>query len=138
MNSLSATLGLCSALTLAGFASDASAQCVIDQNQTSATVFMAAFSQTDLAQSFQQSTNGICGAGIFLRAGIGTSDNVQISLWTNLPNAGGTLIVQASTIGTAGTWADVFWPATAITANTTFFLVFDGNTTLGIAGDTAD
>ncbi|MDM7993050.1 MAG: hypothetical protein QUS11_07020 [Candidatus Fermentibacter sp.] len=111
---------------------------VIDQNQPSATVYMAAFAQYDLAQSFQQTNANISGAGIMLYSGSGTSDNVTIQLWTDLPNAGGTMLTQASATGTAGEWVDVFWTAVPVTPATTYFLVFTGNTTLGINGDTAN
>ena len=107
----------------------------IDQNQPSGPIYMAAFNQTDLAQSFMQTNANISGAGILLQAGIGTSDNVKIQLWDALPNAGGTMLAEASTIGTAGLWVDVFWPAVVITPSTTYYLVFVGNATLGIAGD---
>jgi hypothetical protein len=109
---------------------------VIDQNQPSGPTYMAAFSQTDLAQSFIQSADNISGAGILLQAGVGSSDNVTISVWTALPNAGGTMLASASATGTQGEWVDVFWGYTPITPGTTYYLVFDGNLTLGIAGDT--
>jgi hypothetical protein len=108
---------------------------VIDQNQPSGPTYMAGFSQTDLAQSFQQTNDNISGAGILLMADIGSTDNVTISLWDGLPNAGGTLLESASAMGTAGEWVDVFWGYYPITPETTYFLVFDGNTTLGVAGD---
>lgn len=122
-------LGMCS------IAMPASAD-LIDQDQPSGPVYMAAFSQTDLAQSFQQTHDNISGAGILLQAGIGGTDNVRISLYDALPNAGGVLLAQANAQGTAGQWVDVFWGATPITPGTTYFIVFDGNVTLGIAGDT--
>jgi hypothetical protein len=109
---------------------------LIDQNQPSGPVYMAAFSQTDLAQSFMQTNDNISGAGILLQAGVGGTDNVTISVWTGLPNAGGTMLATASAQGTQGQWVDVFWGYTAITPGVTYYLVFDGNTTLGIAGDT--
>jgi hypothetical protein len=109
---------------------------VIDQNQPSAAVYMAGFSQTDLAQSFQtQQTQPTAGAGIFLQPGIGGTDIVRISLWDGLPNAGGTMLAQGQTTGTQGQWVDVLWAPVALTPNTTYYLVFDGNLTLGIAGD---
>lgn len=115
------------------------AQCDLDQNQPNEPTYMAGFSQTGLAQSFQhQEDNAICGAGIKLRAGIGTSDNVRISLWDALPDEGGSMLAEANDQGVAGQWIDVFWDPVPITANTTYYLVFDGNTTLGIQGDTAD
>lgn len=112
---------------------------VIDQNQPSGPTFMAAFSQGDLAQSFQQSSNVITGAGILLQAGQGTTDMVTITLYDSLPNVGGNAIASASAMGTQGEWVDVFWSAESIVADTTYFLVFtSANNTLGIAGDTTD
>jgi hypothetical protein len=106
---------------------------VIDQNQPSATAYMAAFSQGGLAQSFQQTHANISGAGIFLQAGIGTSDLVTISVWDNLNTP--TVIATGSATGTAGQWVDVYWTPAAITPATTYYLVFTGNSTLGISGD---
>lgn len=108
----------------------------IDQNQPSGPVYMAAFSQTDLAQSFMQDNANISGAGILLEEGIGSSDNVNIAVWDDLPNQGGTMLAEANTTGTQGEWVDVFWEAVAVDPGTTYFLVFDGNSTLGISGDT--
>ena len=48
------------------------------------------------------------------------------------------MLAQASATGTAGQWVDVFWPPVNITPATTYYLVFTGNTSLGIAGDTAN
>jgi len=107
----------------------------IDQNQPSGPTYMAAFAQTDLAQSFMQTYDNIAGAGILLQTGIGTSDNVTIQLWDALPNAGGTMLIEASATGTAGQWVDVFWGALEITPANTYYLVFTGNNTLGITGD---
>jgi len=124
-----AMVGICS------LAMSASAQ-LIDQNQPSGPVYMAAFAQTDLAQSFQQTNNNIVGAGILLQSGVGGTDNVTISLWTLLPNQGGAvMLAQGSAMGTQGQWVDVFWPLVAVTPATTYYLVFTGNMTLGIAGD---
>ena len=110
----------------------------IDQNQPSGPVYMAAFSQGDLAQSFMQINSNIAGAGILLQAGTGSTDNVTIQVWTGLPNAGGTMLAEGSAMGTAGQWVDVFWDYVAVTPGTTYYLVFVGNTTLGIAGDTGN
>lgn len=107
----------------------------IDQNQPSGPAYMAAFSQTDLAQSFMQTNDNISGAGILLYSGVGSSDNVTIQLWDGLPNASGTMLAEASATGTAGQWVDVYWDAVAITPATTYYLVFVGNMTLGITGD---
>lgn len=108
---------------------------VIDQNQPSGPVYMAGFSQTDLAQSFQQANANISGAGILLQAGVGGTDNVQIAVWDALPNQGGTRLAFASTQGTQGQWVDVFWTPVSVVPGTTYYLVFDGNMTLGITGD---
>lgn len=111
----------------------------IDQNQPSGGTYIAGFSQTGLAQSFQQTNTNISGAGILLQASIGSSAPVTIQLWTNLPNAGGAMLAEATATGTAGTWVDVFWtnPVT-VTPGTTYYLVFTGNSTLGIAGSTSN
>ena len=119
------------------FSVTASAQ-LIDQDQPSGPVYMAGFAQGDLAQSFQQTNANCSGAGILLQAGIGSTDNVTISLWDALPNAGGTMLASASAMGTAGEWVDVFWGYYPVTPATTYYLVFDGNLTLGIAGDVND
>jgi MYXO-CTERM domain-containing protein len=112
---------------------------VIDQNQPDNSVYMAGFSQGDLAQSFQtQTQNFISGAGIFLQAGIGDTDNVNISLWDALPNAGGNMLATGSAKGVQGDWVDIFWSPVGISQNTTYFLVFDGNTSLGIAGSVSN
>ncbi|GEM_PF-755796 len=108
----------------------------IDQNQPSATSFMAGFDQIDLAQSFQQTHTNISGAGINLYVYLGSTDTVTIQLWENgLPNASGTMLTEASAIGTAGQWVDVFWTPVPVVPGTTYYLVFTGNTTLGINGD---
>jgi len=109
---------------------------LIDQDQPSGPVYMAGFAQTDLAQSFMQTNANIAGAGILLQAGVGGTDNVTISLWTLLPNQGGAqMLATASAQGTQGQWVDVYWPWVPVTPMTTYYLVFTGNTTLGIAGD---
>jgi hypothetical protein len=112
---------------------------VIDQDQPSGPTYMAGFSQTDLAQSFIPGLAESVGAGIFLEPGVGTSDTVIIQLWTDLPNVGGAvMLASGSAVGTAGSWVDVSWPAVTLTLGQTYYLVFTGNTTLGISGDTAD
>lgn len=109
---------------------------VVDQNASANDSYMAGFFQPDLAQSFQQSVGSIDGAGIFLRAGIGSSDTVTISLYDKLPTNGGNLLASGSAVGTAGNWLDVFWNDVDILADTTYYLVFTSvNNTLGIAGD---
>lgn len=108
---------------------------VIDQNQDQNPNYMAAFSQGDLAQSFQQANNNITGAGIYLWANAGGSDMVTITLYDALPNAGGNALASGSAMGTQDSWVDVSWNAVNITADSTYYLVFtSANDTLGIAG----
>jgi hypothetical protein len=111
---------------------------VIDQNANVNNTVMATFDLVFLAQSFQQGALNISGAGVFLSDGIGYSDTVDISLWTDLPTAGGTLLTSGSTTGTTGQWADVFWSPVTILADETYFLLFSGNSTLAIDGDTGN
>ena len=112
---------------------------IIDQNQPNAPVYMAAFSQTDLAQSFQQASDNIAGAGIFLQPGVGTSDHIAISLFSGLPNQGGTFLTSGTSVGTAGNWVDVFWSPYSVIPDTTLYLVFTSDdNTLGISGDTSN
>jgi hypothetical protein len=112
----------------------------IDQNQPDGSVYMAAFSQTDLAQSFIPSAGIICGAGIgaSLYSGESGTGDITISLWDNLPNAGGNQLatgtVNASLSG-SWIWVDVFWPGVAVTPGDTYYLVFTStNSGLAING----
>lgn len=111
---------------------------VIDQNQPIGDVYMAAFAQTDLAQSFKQTANDIDGAGILTQASIGGGDTITISLYDNLPTNGGNLLASGSASNcVAGTWVDVFWSDVSITSGQTYYLVFTSDTnTMGIAGST--
>jgi len=112
---------------------------IIDQNQPSGPAYMANFSQIDVAQSFQPTQSNMAGAGILLQPAVGTTDTVTLQLWTLLPNQFGALMLaQASVQGTAGNWVDVFWPQVSVTPGQTYYLVFTGNTSLAIAGDTND
>lgn len=108
---------------------------LIDQNQPSGPNFMAHFSQSGLAQSFQQTNTNISGAGILLRENIGSSDNVTIQLWDGIPGGSSIMLAEATAVGTAGQWIDVFWTPVPVTPGITYFLVFTGNSTLDISGD---
>ena len=108
----------------------------IDQDAPANNTFMASFSQTDLAQSFQQAASDVSGAGIFLQAGQGSSGVVTISLYDKLPTNGGMLLAQGSGVGTQGSWFDALWAPVSVVANSTYFLVFTGDRAMGIAGDT--
>ena len=112
---------------------------LIDQNQPSATTYMAGFTQGGLAQSFQQTNSNVSGAGIFLQENIGSTDNVTIQLWSDVPDtSAAVMLAEASATGTAGQWVDVFWTPVAVVPGTTYFLAFTGNTSLGISGDTGN
>jgi hypothetical protein len=125
-------LGLASAAAFAG------AQ-IVDQEDLTNDSAMAAFFQTDLAQSFQQSVNDIDGAAIYLQGGF--SDELQttitIQLWDNLPNAAGNLLTQGSvTLTGDGQWANVAWADQAISAGSTYYLVFlSTDDTYTLSGD---
>jgi hypothetical protein len=125
-------------LGLAGVVAFAGAQ-IVDQEDLNNNAFMAGFSQTDLAQSFQQSVNDIDGAAIFLNNSIGDDlqTTITIQLWDNLPNAGGNELTEGSvTLTGYNQWADVSWADQAITAGTTYYLVLlSSDTTYGVAGD---
>jgi PEP-CTERM motif len=114
---------------------------VVDQSQLISNVFIAAFGQTDLAQSFQQSNSNITGASIQLEnVGIGLGD-VTISLYNNLPNNGGSLLASGTDFGVShGDFVTVsFGSIIAVIPDTTYYLVFTStNDTLGIAGSDAN
>ena len=111
---------------------------MIDQEQTIADVFMASFSQTDLAQSFIPSAGTCCGAGITLVGNIGSgSGSVTISLWTGLPNAGGTQLATGTatvTVGAENVDVNVTWPGVVVTPGLTYYLVFTSTNNFGLAG----
>ena len=89
------TLAL-AATALMALAAPASAVVVIDQNQPVATgTFSFLEPAGKAAQSLVQTANNIAGAGIFLTPSAGSvTANVTIALWTNLPTAGGALIIS--------------------------------------------
>ena len=108
-----------------------------DQEQLSSNTCMANFSQTDLAQSFVPAMSSIEGAGVLLQSG--ASGTVTISLYDNLPNAGGVLMATGSAVASGGLWADVTWAPVGVTIGNTYYLVFtstDGGQC--IAGDTGN
>lgn len=128
------------AAALAALAASGSALAadVIDQDQESHPKTLALLSQTDLAQSFEQTADNIAGAGVFLSAnGLGPVA-ITISLWDALPNADGTELAAATDTTYANShWFDVYWTAVPVTPNKTYYLVFTEayQTNYGIAGD---
>lgn len=133
-------LKLLAALAVFVVSANVSATPILDQNQPGYDNPMAAFNQTDLAQSFQQTHNSISGAGIHMYAGFGTTDTVTIALWDALPNQpGATLLTSASGTATAGSWFDVFWAPYTVTPGATYYLVFtSANNTMAIDGSTSN
>ena len=112
--------------------------CNIDIEQASNTTCMAAFGQTDLAQSFVAVSANSCGAGLQTTSD-STASLITISLWDNLPNAGGVQLATGTAFGTASGWVDVSWPSVPTTIGQTYYLVFtDDGTGPCVAGDTAN
>ncbi len=109
---------------------------IIDQSQYDGSVYMAAFSQTDLAQSFQQANNNIVGGSVLTQANVGGPDDITISLWDRLPNAGGNMLATGTATNvSAGQWAIVTWPMVNVVPNTTYYLVYtSAHNTMGLAG----
>ncbi len=124
------------AVVLATFSVASLAANIIDQEDTTQNAYLAAFSQTDLAQSFTPSADNSSGAGVFLYS-IEGSQGITISLWDNLPNNNGHELASA-TSGQVGPnqWVDVFWNPVAVTPNSTYYLVFESiNNASGLWGD---
>ena len=132
-----AAIGSALAVTFIGLeAKSANAALFIDQEQSSNTVNMANFSQSNLAQSFKPTANNVAGAGIFLKEGIGTIGDVKISLWNPFANGGAQLLATGTALRQVpDTWTEVFWNPVAVTPNKTLLLVFDSLSNLAIAGD---
>jgi len=109
----------------------------IDVDQPSNNTCMAAFNQADLAQSFKPLASNCSGAGLFMSVGWGSAEDVTISLYDALPNAGGTQLATGTVLGNPGTYVDVFWSPVAVTPGTTYYIVFSGNLgSMCVAGDT--
>jgi|694.fasta_scaffold100510_3 hypothetical protein len=116
------TLCQTGSITLSGsFTASPSAPSIdIDQNQNN--TCMANFSQGDLAQQFTATANTICGAGLTFSDV--ANGSLTISLYTNLPNAGGTQLATATANVSNSNVGDVYWPAVTITPGTFYYLVF--------------
>ncbi|HEX2901408.1 MAG TPA: hypothetical protein VHS96_16960, partial [Bacteroidia bacterium] len=111
----------------------------VDQSSLSSNTYMAGFSQGDLAQSFIPSQNTMCGASVYLEPGIGSgTGDITISLYTNLPNLGGTLLRSGTATNvSAGGTATVNWASVAVNPGTTYYMVYTStNSTLGLTGNT--
>jgi hypothetical protein len=128
------------AITLMGMGAAQAQPWIVDQEQALENAYMAAFSQTDLAQSFMQAADNINGADVKLyTAGSGPGD-ITIDVYDALPNQGGNLIASGTDYGVyPGEWAECRWPVESITPETTYYLVFTStNNSLGLSGHTGN
>lgn len=131
--------GFCSGGGYCGFYEPCTdCQEAVDQNQPSDTTNMAFFSQSDLAQSFQQKLPSLKSAEIFLRDEVGTQDSVTLSVYDGLPNAGGSLVTRGGTVAREGEWARVRFPRTWLATDQTYYMVLEsgGSGGLAVSGDT--
>lgn len=110
----------------------------IDQDSPTNNTCMAGFGQVDLAQSFIPAASTCSGAGIFMSVGFGSPETLSISLWDNLPTAGGVQLATASGLASPGAYFDVFWPSVAVTPGNTYYLVFSTTVSMCYAGDTTN
>lgn len=120
-------------------ATQAGAANLIDQNQPLSNTFMAAFSQTGIAQSFTTAQSAVSGGGANLIYTNGGGYSVTVGLWDALPNQAGAHQLASATGMTAGDgWFDAFWTPHAVTAGQTYYLTFDSAGPGGLLGTTYD
>ncbi len=113
----------------------------VDQSSLTTNTYMAGFSQGDLAQSFIPAQNTMCGASVYLQPGVGSgTGDITISLYTNLPNLGGTLLRSGTATGVApGGTATVSWSSVSVSPGTTYYMVYTStNGSLGLTGNTTN
>ena len=122
---------------------------IIDQEQSSAKVLVARFSQGDLAQSFEQKSDNVAGAGIILFGETpGFSGEITILLYDALPVPTGMSLIEAldaadsqplafgNAPGKSGELVEVSWKPVPVKPGQTYFLVFTAtNGDLAIGGD---
>jgi hypothetical protein len=109
----------------------------LDQSQIN--TCMAFFNQGGIAQSFLATTASSCGAGLYFESP--ATGNLIISLWTGLPNAGGTQLASGSALLSNAAFGDVSWPQASIIPGNTYYLVFEtagSEITSCIGGSTAN
>ena len=99
---------------------------VIDQ-QTGASVLK--LSNTGGAQTFEPSASNISGAGLFCEEVFLCF--VDIAVWSNLPNLGGTMLARATLGPGVVGWNDAFWAPVSVAVDASYFLIFGG----GISGN---
>lgn len=83
-----------------------------------------------LAQSFIPSNPQSVGAGIQFQS-FTFGQEVTLSLWDGLPNAGGNMLVTGTTQTNGTVWADVYWNSVAdVTVGNTYYIVIEGDSAL--------
>ncbi len=110
---------------------------VLEINQNQNTTCMANFNQGDLAQQFTAQSTTSCGAGVtFVDLATG---NLTISLWNNLPNAGGTMLATGTVMVNNSSEGDVYWSSVSLVPGNFYYLVFTTSSpeiTTCVAGST--
>lgn len=132
------SLAAVAALALTAFSSPLAAQ-TIDQQQTGSSVCMSGLWNLDLAQSFTAQGLNSVGGGFRMHDSGGSTENVTISLWDDLPPQGGTMLASGSALATRGQWVDVFWNPVDITPGNEYFLIIEGTSlSLCVGGEASD
>lgn len=103
---------------------------VVEVNQDIDANCVADLSTVEVAQSYIPLESNAAGAGVKFRSP-STGLNVGLSLWDGLPNAGGNLLANGTTLTDGSSWADVYWNATVtVTPGNTYYIVVDGDIAL--------
>lgn len=101
----------------------ASAVVVVDQSNTQYVHGFSFLNYGTTAQTFVAGASNSVGAGIFLSPDYSSAPGtVSLSLWTNAPGAGSTMLASSSAAGVAGQWADATWSQVALTVGDTYHL----------------
>lgn len=109
---------------------------VIDQQQTNDPVCMSGLWAIDLAQSFVPTGLNSVGGGFKMASNSAAAENVTISLWDALPNAGGTMLASGTALAQRSEWVEVAWPLVPVTPGLTYYLLIEGSANgLCVAGD---
>ncbi len=97
----------------------------IEINQTTGNICMASVS-SGVAQSFTSDSYESAGAAIKFNA-ISNGFDVTLSIWDNLPNAGGNVLISKTTQTSGENWVEVFWDQVLpITPGEVYYLVVQG------------
>src|SRR5690606_5152138 len=94
-------------------------------------------SRRSITQSFVAQEQHAACAGIKFRDP-STGLDVNLSLWSGLPNAGGTMLTSGTNKTDGTNWTDVLWdPVVAVTVGNTYYIVIEGDNSLPcISGST--